>query len=178
MERIGAVRHSSAVAVIFVAGFLGQATESVAHYAGQRLGGFLSATFGNAAELIIAIFLVRAGSFETVKASLTGSIIGNLLLVLGLSLFFGGLKFKEQRYNVQLANHNSTLMLMAVIALSVPAVFVAAAHFTVSKDRLLSIMVAIILIVSYILWLVFSMITHKDMLSEVEDKAGVQGRQP
>jgi len=161
----------SAISVIFVAGFLGQATESVAHYAGQRLGGFLNATFGNAAELIIAIFLVRAGSFETVKASLTGSIIGNLLLVLGLSIFLGGLKYKEQRYNVQLATHNSTLMVMAVIALIVPAIFVAAEHFSVQADKVLSITVAIILIVSYLLWLVFSMVTHKNMLSDMEDKA-------
>ncbi|MXO80764.1 cation transporter, partial [Paenibacillus sp. OT2-17] len=72
-----------AISVVFVAGFLGRATESVAHYAGQRLGGFLNATFGNAAELIIAIFLVKEGLYDMVKASLTGSIIGNLLLVLG-----------------------------------------------------------------------------------------------
>lgn len=164
----------SAVSVIFVAGFLGQATESVAHYAGQRLGGFLNATFGNAAELIIAIFLVKAGSFETVKASLTGSIIGNLLLVLGLSILLGGLKYKEQRYNVQLATHNSTLMILAVVALFIPATFVSAEHFTFRKDQILSITVAVILIVSYLLWLVFSMITHKDMLSDMEDKAGAQ----
>ncbi|QJC52398.1 calcium/proton exchanger [Paenibacillus albicereus] len=161
----------SAISVIFVAGFLGQATESVAHYAGQRLGGFLNATFGNAAELIIAIFLVKAGSFETVKASLTGSIIGNLLLVLGLSILLGGLKFKEQRYNVQLATHNSTLMILAVVALFIPATFVTSEHFSFRQDQILSITVAIILIVSYLLWLVFSMVTHKDMLSEMEDKA-------
>src|ERR1700730_5921141 len=92
----------SCIAIVFVAGFLGKATESVAHYAGERMGGFLNATFGNAAELIIAIFLVKDGLFEIVKASLTGAIIGNLLLVLGLSLFAGGLKFKEQHFNKKL----------------------------------------------------------------------------
>lgn len=84
------------IAILFAAGLLGKATESVAHYAGQRLGGFLNATFGNAAELIIAIFLIKEGLFEIVKASLTGAIIGNLLLVLGASALAGGLKFKEQ----------------------------------------------------------------------------------
>lgn len=160
----------SAIAVIFVAGFLGKATESVAHYAGDRVGGFLNATFGNAAELIIAFFLIKEGLFDTVKASLTGSIIGNLLLVLGLSLFAGGIKFKEQKFNARLGEHNSTLMIMAVIALFVPAIFVGAEHFTVTEDRTLSLIVAGILIVSYLLWLVFSMITHKDMLADQEMK--------
>lgn len=156
----------SAIAVVFVAGFLGKATESVAHYAGQRLGGFLNATFGNAAELIIAIFLVKEGLFDMVKASLTGSIIGNLLLVLGLSLLAGGIKFKQQHFNNQLAQHNSTLMILAVIGLFVPAVFVGAEHFTIEKDTFLSLAVACILILSYLLWLVFSMITHKDVLAD------------
>lgn len=156
----------SAIAVVFVAGFLGKATESVAHYAGQRVGGFLNATFGNAAELIIAIFLVKEGLFDTVKASITGSIIGNLLLVLGLSLLAGGIKYKQQFFNNQLAEHNATLMVMAVIGLFVPAVFVGAEHFTLNKDHFLSITVACILIVSYLLWLVFSMITHKDVLAD------------
>ncbi|GGG89544.1 calcium/proton exchanger [Paenibacillus radicis (ex Gao et al. 2016)] len=167
----------SAIAIVFVAGFLGKATESVAHYAGQRLGGFLNATFGNAAELIIAIFLVKEGLFDMVKASITGSIIGNLLLVLGLSLFAGGLKYKQQKFNNQLAEHNSTLMIMAVIGLFVPAVFVGAEHFSLAKDHFLSLAVACILIVSYLLWLVFSMITHKDVLSDTEMNAD-HGEEP
>ncbi len=161
----------SAIAILFVAGFLGKATESVAHYAGQRLGGFLNATFGNAAELIIAIFLIKEGLFDMVKASLTGAIIGNLLLVLGLSLLLGGLKFKEQRYNVRVAGHNATLMILAVIGLFVPAVFVKSEHFSLEKDQMLSLIVAGILIIAYVLWLIFSMITHKDMLADEETKA-------
>lgn len=167
----------SALAILFVAGFLGKATESVAHYAGQRLGGFLNATFGNAAELIIAIFLVKEGLFDMVKASLTGAIIGNLLLVLGLSVLVGGLKYKQQHFNVQVAGHNSTLMIMAVIGLFVPAVFVKAEHFSIEKDHLLSLSIAGILIVSYILWLVFSMITHKDLLADQEN-ASDHGEEP
>ncbi|MFD0680438.1 MULTISPECIES: calcium/proton exchanger [unclassified Paenibacillus] len=154
----------SCVAIIFVAGFLGKATESVAHYAGQRLGGFLNATFGNAAELIIAIFLVKDSLFDIVKASITGSIIGNLLLVLGLSLLVGGLKFKEQHFNVKLASHNGSLMLLAVIALFIPAAF--AKSLTTSETMNLSILVAVILIIAYLLWLFFSMVTHKNELSD------------
>lgn len=160
----------SAIAVILVAGFLGRATESVAHYAGQRLGGFLNATFGNAAELIIAIMLVREGLFDMVKASITGSIIGNLLLVLGLSLFAGGLKHKVQKYNVTLAGMNGSLMIVAIIALFVPAIFLQT-HVLHEDDRSsLSLVVAGILIVAYLLWLVFSMVTHKNYLADISDK--------
>ncbi|MFC5453145.1 calcium/proton exchanger [Paenibacillus aestuarii] len=154
----------AAIAIIFVAGFLGKATESVAHYAGERIGGFLNATFGNAAELIIAIFLVKDGLFDVVKASLTGSIIGNLLLVLGLSVFAGGLKFKEQSFNVKLASHNSSLMLLGVIALFIPAVF--SGSLTTKETSSMSMIVAILLVAAYLLWLLFSMVTHKNILSD------------
>ncbi|GIO97830.1 calcium/proton exchanger [Paenibacillus lautus] len=159
----------SAISVIFVAGFLGKATESVAHYAGQRLGGFLNATFGNAAELIIAILLIKEGLYDMVKASITGSIIGNLLLVLGLSLFAGGLKFKIQKYNVTLAGLNGSLMTLAIIALFIPAVFLNTHSITESETKTLSLIVAGILIVAYIAWLGFSMITHKNYLADVSD---------
>lgn len=168
----------SAMAILFVASFLGKATESVAHYAGQRVGGFLNATFGNAAELIIAIFLVQSGQFDMVKASITGSIIGNLLLVLGLSVFLGGLKFKEQSFSVQLASHNSSLMILAVIALFVPAIFVRSAHFNASQLSTLSTVIAGALIVAYIAWLVFSMITHKDLLADSEETSADHGEEP
>ncbi|MGG4092900.1 calcium/proton exchanger [Paenibacillus lautus] len=159
----------SAISVIFVAGFLGKATESVAHYAGQRLGGFLNATFGNAAELIIAILLIKEGLYDMVKASITGSIIGNLLLVLGLSLFAGGLKFKIQKYNVTLAGLNGSLMTLAIIALFIPAIFLNTHSITESETKTLSLIVAGILIVAYIAWLGFSMITHKNYLADVSD---------
>ncbi len=164
------------VAIVFVAGFLGKATESVAHYAGDRAGGFLNATFGNAAELIIAIILIKDAVngkpelFEVVKASITGSIIGNLLLVLGASVLIGGLKFKEQRFNENLAAHNSSLMLLAVIALFLPAIF----HKDITGIHLnqFSLVVAGILIICYFLWLYFSMITHKNILSEEQSEHG------
>ncbi|OWR29633.1 cation transporter [Saccharibacillus sp. O23] len=165
----------SAISVIFVAGFLGRATESVAHYAGQRLGGFLNATFGNAAELIIAIMLVKEGLFDMVKASLTGSIIGNLLLVLGLSLFAGGVKFKVQRFNVPLAGMNGSLMIVAVVALFVPAVFLNTHSIEGLQIDTLSLVVAGILIVAYVAWLIFSMVTHKDYLADPAESAALAG---
>ncbi|CAH0120082.1 Ca(2+)/H(+) antiporter ChaA [Paenibacillus sp. CECT 9249] len=156
----------SAVAIVFVAGFLGKATENVAHYAGQRIGGLLNATFGNAAELIIAIFLIREGLFDMVKASLTGAIIGNLLLVLGLSLFLGGLKHKIQTFNRTLAGHNGSLMSIAIISLFIPAMFAGTKAITHEETQLLSFAVAGILIAAYILWLLFSLGTHKRFLAD------------
>lgn len=161
---------TASLAVIFLAAWLGKATESVAHYAGDRIGGFLNATFGNAAELIIAFFLVRSGYFDMVKASITGSIIGNMLLVLGLSVLLGGLVYKEQKFNSLLAGQNASLMILAVIALFVPAVFMQ--QLPVVKINTLSVVIAVVLIVAYLLWLVFSMVTHKDFLSDIEPHDG------
>ncbi|WP_438446727.1 calcium/proton exchanger [Gorillibacterium sp. sgz5001074] len=167
------------LAIVFVAGFLGKATESVAHYAGDRLGGFLNATFGNAAELIIAIILIKEAVngnpalFEMVKASITGSIIGNLLLVLGLSILLGGLKFKTQVYNVRMATHSASLMILAVVALFIPAMFAP----KMNKEHMdtLSLSVSVILIIAYFLWLLFSMVTHKN---ELADEAVEHGEAP
>lgn len=160
----------ASIAIVFVAGFLGRATESVAHYAGERIGGFLNATFGNAAELIIAIVLIQKAVngdhhlFDMVKASITGSIIGNMLLVLGLSVFLGGLKFKAQHFNIKLAGHNASLMILAMIALLIPAIF--ARGLSIEKTNTLSLIVSIILIISYLLWLYFSMVTHKHEMKD------------
>lgn len=161
---------TASLAVIFLAAWLGKATESVAHFAGDRIGGFLNATFGNAAELIIAFFLVKEGLFEMVKASITGSIIGNMLLVLGLSVLLGGLKYKEQTFNGRLAGYNASLMTLAVVALFIPAVFMK--ELPVPKINTLSIVIAVILIVAYFLWLLFSMITHKEFLADIEPGDG------
>ncbi|WP_400163982.1 calcium/proton exchanger [Brevibacillus sp. TJ4] len=157
---------SASAAIIVLAAWLGKATESVAHYAGDRIGGFLNATFGNAAELIISYFLVKEGLFEMVKASITGAIIGNLLLVLGLSVLCGGIKYKEQQFNAKLAGHNASLLVLAIASLFIPAVFM----FELSPQRTetLSIIIAVLLIVAYVLWLIFSMVTHKDFLTDLD----------
>jgi Ca2+:H+ antiporter len=162
---------TTSAAIIVLAALLGKATESVAHYAGERVGGFLNATFGNAAELIIAIFLIKEGLFDMVKASITGSIIGNLLLVLGLSVIAGGLKFKEQHFNPLLAGHNASLMLLAVIALFIPAVFLK--QLEPPRIDTLSLIISGLLIIAYILWLIFSMVTHKEQLADkaIEEEA-------
>jgi Ca2+:H+ antiporter len=169
---------TACLSLLFWAAMLGKATENVAHYAGERLGGLLNATFGNAAELIIAIFLVKEGFFDMVKASVTGSIIGNLLLVLGLSLFAGGLKFKTQQFNPMLAGHNASLMMLSVIALFVPAVFLQ--QLPSAKINNVSLIISGALILGYFLWLYFSLVTHKEELGEKIDGMPdhVEGEEP
>lgn len=161
----------SSVAILFAAGLLSKATENVAHYSGERIGGFLNATFGNATELILSIILIRDAIFggkpqlfDMVKASITGSIIGNLLLVLGLSILFGGFKFRTQRFNLLMADYNASLMILSVIAFFVPAMFAYA--LTDHVMNRLSIIVAILLILVYILWLFFSMVSHRTELND------------
>ncbi|MDV3429605.1 MAG: calcium/proton exchanger [Bacillota bacterium] len=155
----------SALAIIPLAGVMGESTEAISHYAGNRIGGFLNATFGNATELIIAFFAMKAGLFDVVKASIAGSVIGNILLVLGLSMFVGGLKYKTQIFNQKIINVTASMLLFAVIGLTIPAIFT----HTVSSDLLttryegLSVVVAVIMFLIYILSLIFSFFTHKDL---------------
>jgi Ca2+:H+ antiporter len=111
------------LAIVPLADLIGEGTEHLAEKAGQRIGGLLNATLGNAAELIISIFAIRAGLLELVKASITGSILGNLLLVLGASIFLGGLKHGRQRFMRTQASTNATMLILAVIALVIPSIF-------------------------------------------------------
>lgn len=151
----------SAAAIIPLSGVLGAATEAVAEHTTPAIGGVLSATMGNLAELIIASIALRAGLIDLVKASITGSILGNLLLVLGIALFAGGLKYKVQTFNQHLAGLSTTVLLIAVFGLAVPAMF----HVLhpdpqrVATVRM-SHYVAFLLIVGYVAWLVFSLWTH------------------
>ena len=117
------VFFAAAVAVIPFAGLMGVATEELAARSGPRVGGLLNATMGNAAELIIAIFAIKEGLLDLVKASITGSILGNLLLVLGASIFLGGLRNGTQRFDRAHAGMNATMSILAVIALAVPSLF-------------------------------------------------------
>jgi Ca2+:H+ antiporter len=148
---------AAALAIIPLAGILGNATESLALHTGPRIGGLLNATLGNAAELIITIVALRAGLVEVVKASITGSIIGNLLLVLGFALLLGGLKNGLQRFSLRSASISNTLMTVAVIGLIVPAFFGpgVAAHGELSVIEL-NVGVAVALMLGYILSLIFS----------------------
>ncbi len=114
---------AAALGVVPLAGLMGQATEELALRAGPRVGGLLNATMGNAAELIITIFAIRAGLLELVKASITGSILGNLLLIMGGSIFLGGLKNGMQRFDRGQAGLNATMSILAIIALGIPSLF-------------------------------------------------------
>src|SRR5688500_7471051 len=115
---------TACLAVIPLAGYMGHATEELAKYFGPSVGGLLNATFGNAAELIITIFAIRAGELELVLASISGSIIGNILLVFGLSVFLGGLKFKRQKFDQDVAGTHTVMLILAVIAIYTPSLFV------------------------------------------------------
>jgi Ca2+:H+ antiporter len=161
---------TSGLAIIPLAGLLGEATEHLSEHVGPGIGGLLNATFGNAAELIIAIFALQAGLYGVVKASITGSIIGNLLLVLGASMLAGGMKFKTQSFSAMAAGMNSTMLILSTAGLVVPAVFYylltshgVAPDEVSSLDLDVSLYVAIILFITYILSLVFSLQTHKNL---------------
>jgi Ca2+:H+ antiporter len=157
----------SCVAVLPLAGYMGEATEHVAARTGPTLGGFLNATFGNAAELIIAIVALRAGLVELVKASITGSILGNLLLILGLSLVAGGLDKPLIRFNRTTAGMSAGMMALAVTGLIFPALFhgLHTGEAVALGELHLSEAVAIVLAVTYGFSLLFSLKTHKPILS-------------
>ncbi|MBP1917097.1 calcium/proton exchanger [Lederbergia galactosidilytica] len=155
--------------IVALASFMGRATESLTLVVGPRVGGLLNATFGNAVELIISIFSLKAGLIGVVLASLTGSVIGNLLLVGGLSFFIGGLKFKVQKFNVFDARHNSGLLMFAIIvAFVIPEMF--SQNLTETKTMTLSVGIAIILILLYIAALLFKLVTHRGVYTKDADE--------
>jgi Ca2+:H+ antiporter len=167
----------AALAVVALAKFMGQATEEIAALTGPTLGGLMNATFGNATELIIGLVALRAGLVDVVKASITGSIISNLLLVAGLAMFLGGIKFREQSFRPEVARMNASVMNLAVVALILPSV-VTYADVTLGELTIqeLSTAVALVLIGVYGLTLLFSLKTHSYLYTiheaeEAEDEA-------
>jgi Ca2+:H+ antiporter len=148
---------TSALAVIPLAGLMGEATEALAEKTGPRVGGLLNATLGNAAELIITLFAIRAGLLDLVKASLIGSILGNVLLVMGLSIFLGGLKNGIQRFDRSHVGVDATMTILAVIALSVPSFFNAAIEPDTLRVEELSLTTAIAMIMIYVLSIVYTL---------------------
>jgi Ca2+:H+ antiporter len=163
---------AACLAIVPLAGWLGHATEHLAARTSQTIGGLLNATFGNAAELIIALIALQKGLYDVVKASLTGSIIGNILLVLGAACFAGGLKFKILRFNAAGARSQASMMILAAIAMVMPAAF---HHLggaaVVQSEAGLSLEIAIVLMTTYAASLLFSLHTHKQLFespSEVE----------
>ncbi len=155
----------AAGAVIPLALLMGAATEELAVRSGPQLGGFLNATFGNLAELIIAYFLIVEGQLEIVKASLTGAIIGNVLLILGLSFLAGGWKRVEQTFSTASAELHSSTLVIAVIALMMPALFHATAGSTEFRDEAVSVGVSIVLILTYVASLLFALKTHRSLFA-------------
>jgi Ca2+:H+ antiporter len=177
---------TSALAIIPLAGLMGRATEHLAARLGEGVGGLINATFGNAAELIIAIIALREGLHDLVKASITGSIIGNILLVFGLGALYGGIKHQTQRFNATAAGLSGTLLVLSAIGLVIPAIF----HFLVRgaptpAEQELSLEIAIVLMVTYLLSLLFTLRTHRHLyvgtagaeaLEELGEPVGSVGR--
>src|SRR6185295_9746137 len=164
-ERYLLIFLASALAILPLAGWMGRATEQLAERMGEGVGGLLNATFGNAAELIIALAALRAGLHDMVKASIIGSIVGNILLVLGAAMLAGGLRYREQHYNPAGARSQATMLTLAAIALVLPAAFQIAAGSTPEGLGRLSVSISVVLLVVYLLFLVFSMVTHSALFA-------------
>jgi Ca2+:H+ antiporter len=168
---------ASAIAIIPLAGLMGRATESLSQALSPGIGGLLNATFGNAAELIIALFALARGPemYPLVKASLTGSIIGNVLLVMGASIVAGGLYYRKQQFNRTAASMGATLLALAAVGLLMPALYyhlfqAQAGGGGEAQRRIesLSEEIAVVLILMYLLSLVFTLGTHRDLLTGEE----------
>jgi Ca2+:H+ antiporter len=144
---------------------MGRATEELAARTSEGIGGLLNATFGNAAELIIALAALGAGLHDVVKASIIGSIVGNILLVLGAAMLAGGLRNKEQHFNASAARSQATLLLLASIALIIPAAVKASAGATSVPIGALSIALAVVLLGVYALNLVYTLVTHSSLFA-------------
>jgi Ca2+:H+ antiporter len=168
----------STAALVPLAGLTGQATEALASYMGPTWGGLLNASLGNAPEIIIGFFALRQGLVKVVKASLVGSIIGNLLFALGISMFVGGVRHGTQKFNQAVAKTNGALLMMAAAGLIIPAVF----HFSRSgATREISLEIALTLFAVYGASLVYTVVTSKPVLSteavrvEVEHRLAPEG---
>ncbi|MCW8277738.1 calcium/proton exchanger [Pseudomonas sp. PCH199] len=171
MEFLTPERHllvflAASLAIIPLAGWLGKATEQLAERSGEGVGGLLNATFGNATELIIALSAMRAGLYDVVKASIAGSIVGNILLVLGAAMLAGGLRHQEQHYNATAARSQATLLTLAAIALVIPAAYNAVIAVRAPHGlQALSLYISLVLLLVYGLFLVYSLVTHKSRFS-------------
>lgn len=161
----------SAIGVVPMAEYIGEATEAFAEHTSPRIGGLLNATLGNAAELIITIAAIRAGLLELVKASITGSILGNLLLVMGVSFLLGGLKNGIQKFDRRNASRYAILLILSVLTLLIPSILSSSiGDETDIKVEILSLGVAATMIILYVLSLVFSFRTDSNKFSATPQK--------
>jgi len=176
LEHLAPAQHlpifvASSLAILPLAGRMGHATEQLAERLGEAVGGLLNATFGNAAELIIALAALRAGLQEVVEASIVGSIVGNLLLVFGAAMLAGGLRYPEQRFNPRGARSQATMLILSAIALILPASFEAVEGKSAVLLRL-SAWISIALLVVYGLYLVYSLVTHPALFRSAHEAQG------
>jgi len=172
---------AAGLAIIPLAGLMGESTEHLARRLGPGVGGLMNATFGNAAELIIALFALFRGFDEVVKASITGSIIGNLLLVLGASLLAGGVRYRTLRFNRTAASVGASLMVLASFGVLIPALYHALPEVRaipreerILSEHELSVGVCLLLMTTYALYLVFSLKTHEDLYNPKRE-SGAEG---
>jgi len=166
----------AALAIVPIAAQIVGATEQLSHRTGDAIGGLLNATFGNAPELIIALVALKAGYLDMVRASLAGAILANLLLALGMAFLLGGLRFKEQRFNPAATRAYSTMMFVAAISMTVPSAFnrafATAGAAPIREEKMLNIGIAILLLLAYGLYLLFSLKTHPHAFASVESEHG------
>jgi Ca2+:H+ antiporter len=158
----------SAVALIPLAKLIGDSTEHLATHYGTTVGSLLNVTFGNAAEIIIGVVAINAGLIDLVKASITGSMLGNILLIFGLSIIAGGFRYKDQSFSRENIGFQSSMLFLATIGLAVPTILASTTLFPLESQnrvQLLSDALAIILLVVYILGIVFTFITHKHLFT-------------
>ena len=165
---------SAALAIVPIARLIVLSTEQLATRTGDAIGGLLNATFGNAPELIIALVALRAGFFDMVRASIIGSILANLLLATGVAFFLGGLRHHTQEYNAGAARLYSSMMLISAISLGVPSAFnrFFSPAGTMHEEKLVNVGTAVVLLVSYVLYLVFLLKTHPDYFKSASVDAG------
>ena len=166
--RHNAIFFASMIAIMPLAGHIGRATEELAARLGGGIGGLLNATFGNAAELIIGALALHRGLIDLVKASITGSIIGNVLLVFGASALVGGARHHTQRFNRTAAGLGTTMLLLSAIGLVVPAVFHRVARTYSTRELKLDTEIAAVLLVTYCASLVFTLKTHRQLFGAAD----------
>src|SRR6185436_6623549 len=175
----GLIFITAAIAILPLAGWLGWATEQLTDWSGEGVGGLLNATFGNAAELIIALAALRAGLHDVVKATIVGSIVGNILLVLGAAMLAGGLRHQEQHFNESAARAQATMLTLAAISLVIPAAYSAlVGELYPGGGMALSISISLVLLSVYGAFLLFSQWTHSESFRGVAAAENVAHSDP
>ncbi len=157
------------LAIIPLARIIGFATKEIALQSNPAIGGLINATFGNIIELFICILALRKGLFEVVQASVVGSIMGNILLLMGLSIFAGGLKFKEQHFNRDSVGVSATMLIIAVVGLVIPTMYNLTTHASEHHVALVCDAVAVVLALVYISGLIFAFVTHKHLFDASDE---------